>query len=65
MAKALGKTHPWTLSTTQALALSYCQHGNVDFARKLLREVVETRKETLGESHPSTVESIEELALWE
>ncbi|KAL6714664.1 hypothetical protein ACLMJK_008089 [Lecanora helva] len=50
-------------SMASGIALVYSEAGRVQKALQMTKQVVETRKRTLGEEHPDTLSSIHNLAI--
>ncbi|KAG8739405.1 hypothetical protein FRC10_005644 [Ceratobasidium sp. 414] len=64
--KALGlEDRADSLLVLNNLALIYGHQENWPKARELMRQVVEKRKKRLGDNHPDTLASIQQLAEWE
>jgi tetratricopeptide (TPR) repeat protein len=53
--------HPHTLQTMHELAILYKQQKRYEEAEELLNKVIEGRRLKLGDTHPYTVESLNNL----
>ena len=54
----LGADHADTLGGINNLVSTYLNQGRLEEAEQLFRQIIETRKTTLGIEHPNTLTSI-------